>query len=149
MATVNISVEDRLLIAELMARYAFAIDLEDAEGYANNFTSDALLGMRTDRFHGHEEIKKHCREVWFGEKGTLHKRLHFNPQHVITEADGDSATVRSYSLIVERQSDEYRPIRVFGQYRDKVVKVDGRWLFRERIYEEWDPERKAEYKLES
>lgn len=147
MGSVNISAEDRLLILELLARYAFAIDTEDAQAYADNFTPDALLGMGEDRFRGRDEIKAHAQKNWF-DNGRLRKRLHYNSQMVITSADGDRATVRSYGLIAERQSDEYRPIRLLGQYRDKVVKIDGRWLFEERLYEEWNPERKADYKLE-
>ena len=51
------------------------------------------------------------------------------------EVDGDTATCSSYLAVVMEHDDE--PIlRVFGRYRDRLVRCpDGRWRFRERIAE--------------
>ena len=51
------------------------------------------------------------------------------------EVDGDTATCVSYLAVVMEHDDE--PIlRVFGRYRDRLVRCpDGRWRFRERIAE--------------
>jgi ketosteroid isomerase-like protein len=64
------TVQDRLMIEEINARYAMALDTADADGYAGLFAEDALLEVNgkpnappTDMsarqmFHGRKEIHK-------------------------------------------------------------------------------------------
>ena len=72
-------------------------------------------------------IQGHTRapELW-------HKHLLVEP---MIEVDADTATCSSYLAVVMEHQNE--PIlRVFGRYRDRLVRCpDGRWRFRERIAE--------------
>ena len=119
-------------------RYGHAIDYGDEEGWVDCFTEDGVFDVRARLSHqpnrvisGREELRafiaRHTRapELW-------HKHLLIEP---LIEIDGDTATVRSYLAVVMEHDDE--PIvRVFGRYRDMLVRCpDGRWRFRERIAE--------------
>jgi hypothetical protein len=49
------------------------------------------------------------------------------------EIDGDHATGRAFTHeVLETQEGEIR--RPVGRYDDIYVKIDGRWLYQERIY---------------
>ena len=51
------------------------------------------------------------------------------------DVDGDKATCVSY-LVVVMEHEDVPVLRVFGRYRDRLVRGDdGRWRFRERIAE--------------
>ena len=49
------------------------------------------------------------------------------------QVDGDTATARAYTTEVGTTLDGTE-IRPRGQYDDKLIKVDGKWLFIERIF---------------
>jgi hypothetical protein len=141
----NLSPEDRFAIQELFARYAWAIDTSDWKGYADCFTPDALLGMNDDRYSGWQEIYDYVkgltsRDMWPGSQ-------HYNGQILIESGDGNQCRVRSYSTILFRLRDGTSHFRVLGIYEDTCVKVDGRWLFSERLWERWDPDRVPNYRL--
>jgi hypothetical protein len=141
----NLSPEDRFGIQELFARYAWAIDTANWDGYADVFTPDALLGMNDDRYKGRQEIYDYVKgltskEYWPGSQ-------HYNGQLLIESGDGDECHVRSYSTILFRLRDGSSHFRVLGIYEDTCVKVDGQWLFSERLWERWEPDRMANYQV--
>ena len=47
--------------------------------------------------------------------------------------NGDTAKVRCYAAEVGT-TQEGEEIRPRGQYDDQLVKIDGQWLFKERIF---------------
>ena len=49
------------------------------------------------------------------------------------QVNGDAATARSYTSEVGTTL-EGEEIRPRGQYDDQLVKIDGQWLFKERIF---------------
>ena len=48
---------DRAEIRDLMARYLFAMDYHDADGYAECFTEDGVLDYAMGQLHGREAIR--------------------------------------------------------------------------------------------
>ena len=49
------------------------------------------------------------------------------------QVNGNTATVRAYTTEVGTTLDGTE-IRPRGQYDDQLVKIDGQWLFKERIF---------------
>ena len=50
--------EDRVAVEEVMARYVWAVDSLDAEGYVAVFTEDAVIDSNGSISKGHAEIRK-------------------------------------------------------------------------------------------
>jgi ketosteroid isomerase-like protein len=127
-------------VLQTLYRYGHSIDYGDEESWVDCFTEDGVFDVRprgkdgyppSRLISGREELKafiaRHTRapELW-------HKHGLIEPQ---IEVDGDTATVRSY-LAVFMEHDGEPLLRVFGRYRDRMVRgEDGRWRFQERIAE--------------
>lgn len=125
-------------ITRTLHRYAHSIDYGDEEGWVDCFTEDGVFDVRSRHAHqlkrlitGRDELRafiaRHTRapELW-------HKHLLIEP---MIDVNGDEAMCVSY-LAVVMEHEEIPVIRVFGRYRDRLVRgQDGRWRFRERIAE--------------
>ena len=127
---------DRLEIEELVARYCWAIDTRDGEALADTFTPDgAFDGGR--RFEGREQL------VSFGRGDHVPpNRPETAAQHWVTNmvlaGDANAVTARSY--FVRHSIVDNAPVLArVGYYVDELVKVDGRWLFKNRRYRDWPP----------
>jgi uncharacterized protein (TIGR02246 family) len=138
-----LTAEDRLDIIDLLARYAWAIDTGDVEGYVACFTSDAVVSMRGAINTGHEAIRAYVTSVVT--RPEFPGRQHHHGE-VRIEGDGERCRVKSYSTISQRFEGGETKVMFAGQYRDVVVKQGGRWLFAERAWDEWDPSRTASYR---
>lgn len=138
-----LTAEDRLLILDLMASYAWAIDTGDVEGYVACFTSDATLSMRGVPHQGHDAIRAYVASVVA--RPEFPGRQHHHSEVRIT-GDGERCSVKSYSTITQRFEDGEQRIMFLGLYRDVVVKQNGRWLFAERHWETWERGKLASYR---
>jgi len=130
--------EDERAILQTLHRYGQAIDYGDEEAWVDCFAEDGVFDVRARLPHQpnrvvrgraalREFITRHTRapECW-------HKHLLVEP---LLEVDGDLATSASYLVVVMEYLDE-PVLRVFGRYRDRLVRCpDGRWRFSERIAE--------------
>src|SRR5499427_3997185 len=50
--------EDRIAVEDVMARYVWAVDSMDADGYVAVFTEDAVIDSNGSISKGHAEIRK-------------------------------------------------------------------------------------------
>src|SRR5574339_349223 len=50
--------EDRIAVEDVMARYVWAVDSLDADGYVAVFTEDAIIDSNGSISKGHDEIRK-------------------------------------------------------------------------------------------
>jgi uncharacterized protein (TIGR02246 family) len=128
----RLSADDRLAIMDLIARYAYALDSGDLEGYANNFATDGVL---FERHHGRAQIKDYVAQLMReGRAGPLPNGdvayRHFVGSPVIDGA-GERAIVHSYLLWVNMGSEP--PVSAAAEYTDECVKLDGRWFFQSRV----------------
>ena len=154
MKKVNISTEDRLLVQDLLCRYALAVDLENPTAfgetfhedavYGINFKDNAAMGITVDRWRGRQVITDFIVNDFF-KTGGLRKFMHLNTNFVISEATESRCKVISYSILIERASDDERPVRFMGLYNDTCVKVDGQWYFEERFFTEYEPDDKQKF----
>jgi hypothetical protein len=146
--------DDRALIEDLQARYLFAFDFGDAEGYAGTFTPDGILDFGQGEVKGRAAIGKFITD---GRKRTEEARARTPAgerpsvgRHVINNMvitiSGDKARGVSYWTHMTSGSNGRGTVDFFGHYEDEMVKVKGEWLFaRRRIYNEAIPEWASEY----
>ncbi|CAN5554137.1 hypothetical protein BH09PSE4_BH09PSE4_21090 [soil metagenome] len=143
---------DRAEIEDLESRYLFALDWQDADAYAANFTEDGVLDWTQGVVRGRAAIatEVHNMRAYFAkheavDAPTRPARLrHFITNSVIT-VDGDRATQRAYWFEIGNDGRDRRPIvGGYGHYEDELRRVDGRWLFSSRkIFNEANASRAA------
>ncbi len=132
--------EDRLQIEDLMARYIFALDWRDAEGYAATFTEDGVLNYGGGQAVGREAIATMVEGLKTREataaaedaSGVRRPRTqHFVTNIVLDIADdGQSATGWAYWVAMANNNPERAAeVSSYGHYVDELRKVDGEWLF--------------------
>ena len=141
--------DDRALIEDLQARYLFAFDWGDAEGYANTFAEDGILNYGGGEFKGRQAIRKFMEpgddrgeqrgsSTPEGERPRVGRHIISN---IVVKVDGDKATGRAYWTHMTTGPTGYGTVDFFGHYEDDMVKVNGEWLFaRRHIYNEAIPE---------
>jgi ketosteroid isomerase-like protein len=123
-----LSVEDRLDIHELYARFAMAVDAGDADGWVAVFVPDGVW-----RRHGKADIvgSEQLRQFALDVNAATPGMLHYTTNILLEETPG-GALGRAY-LLVLRGGDTLH-VRGVGQYEDQLVKFNGRWRFAMREY---------------
>ena len=130
-----LSVDDRLEILDLAARYNHAVDTGDSEGVAALFTADGVIdAAATGPIEGRAAIAHYIAsrpEGW-------ERRRHFNANPIV-EGDGEAARLALYLLVLGRR--ETVEPRLVGRYEDELRRVDGAWRFtRRRIVVDANPQ---------
>jgi SnoaL-like domain len=128
----KLSVEDRLDIQELFARYAWALDLGDPDGVVATFTEDGVLNhLWQGELRGHDAIRAALQELWYDRPSWWPGRQHL-ANHFLIEADGENAArVRAFFSILQYNV-YYRTNFVFGvgTWDNRCVRSDdGVWRF--------------------
>lgn len=120
--------EDRLAIRELYDAYADSGSRGDREGWLGCFAEDARWKTHYFDLTGHQAIGAKYDEIMADITDTT-----FFTQMGSIEVEGDRARVRmqqSESLL-NRSGGTYDLV---GEYNDELVRRDGRWLFKHKIY---------------
>lgn len=120
--------------SDLLATYAERIDAGDFEGVGALFADGAIVDPSG------AEIARGARAVGKLFAATTRRFADGTPRtkHVTTNTivepgpNDDEVTVRSYFVVLQQvEGGPLQPI-VAGRYRDRMVRVDGGWRFRER-----------------
>src|SRR3954468_15533680 len=115
--------DDLVEIQQLYARYNWALDSGDAEGYASTFTPDGVFNNNV----GHDAIVKFANTFHTGIGSHLH---HWNTNlMILPTADGASGQV--YLVLVDFAT---KPASIFtsATYSDELVKTAQGWRFKKR-----------------
>ena len=134
---------DRLAIRELVEAYAHCADRRDAKGQMALFTADAhFVGyMNAKDPNPSQELRS--REQLapvFADLNKYAATMHFLGQTTILTLTGDRGTGETYCmphhLTIEGKN---RRLMIAAlRYYDTFVKMDGTWLFAERLlYVDW------------
>jgi ketosteroid isomerase-like protein len=138
---------DRLAIRELVEAYAHCADRRDAKGQMTLFTPDAHFVVFMDAKDPKPSQELHSREQLapvFADLNKYAATMHFLGQTTILTLTGDRGTGETYCmphhLTIEGGK---RQLMIAAlRYYDTFVKVDGEWLFAERLlYVDWLEER--------
>ena len=130
---------DRAEIRDLMGRYLFAMDWQDADAYAECFTEDGVLDYAMGEVSGRETIRAEALkfrdaigEIFKREDGEPALLRHVLDQLVI-RVEGDRAWTTAFWWEMTDGGPGRTPaIQSFGTYEDELSRVDGRWLFSRR-----------------
>lgn len=135
--------DERIAILDLYARYSWALDTGDTEGYVALFTEDAEAIEETpsgeiDSRRGRDEIRKlvlkfHEREDFPGHQHQM-AQLVFEPD---PENRPDHWVVRSYAWATINRPPAPPHLHWVGHIRDVVAKIDGEWLIRSKQIMGW------------
>jgi hypothetical protein len=127
-----ITVEDRLEILELCARYNYFTDTGDAQEVARLFTSDGVFDGPPGRFEGFDAIVAFNENIYQALAGSMH----FTDNHLFESRDS-FIRHRCYLALNIPSKDGVKPTLMM--YDDEVVKVEGEWKFRARTVRAFEP----------
>jgi uncharacterized protein (TIGR02246 family) len=130
--------EDRIAVEDVMARYVWAVDSLDAEGYVAVFTQDAVIDSNGAISKGHDEIRKVVTNLIKRRDDNKAKGLPTaNLYHVISNVritfpKAGEALHQSYWQTVRRDADGKMTAAAMGRSEDRLVKRNGKWLIQSR-----------------
>jgi len=138
---------DRLAIRELVDAYAHCADRRDAKGQMSLFTTDkhfvVFMNARDTSPSQHLRSREALAPV-FADLNKYDATTHFIGQSTIVSLASERATGETYCLAhhVTVDGDKRRLMVASLRYFDTFVKIDGAWLFSERLlYVDWIDER--------
>jgi len=138
---------DRLAIRELVEAYAHCADRRDAKGQMSLFTPDTHFVVFMNAKDPTPSQELHSREALapvFADLNKYDATRHFVGQTTIFTLTSDRATGEAYCLAhhVTVDGGKRRLMLASLRYLDTFVKLDGAWLFSERLlYVDWLEER--------
>ena len=137
--------QDRAEIDDLLARYLFALDWQDADKYGEVFTGDGVLVWAGGTINGRAAIVQEMRKARAADEKVNaatpalrpFKRRHFISNFVV-RIEGDQATARSLWFELNNDGSDRRPYAGgYGHLEDELRRVDGRWLIaRHQVFNE-------------
>jgi uncharacterized protein (TIGR02246 family) len=130
--------EDRVAVEDVMARYVWAVDSFDADGYVAVFTEDAVIDSNGNISKGRDEIRKVVTSLIKRRddnkaKGLPAANLYHMVSNVrITFPKANEALYQSYWQTVRRDTDGKMIAAAMGRSEDHLVKRNGKWLIQFR-----------------
>jgi len=130
--------EDRIAVEDVMARYMWASDSLDPDGYVAVFTEDAVIDANGTISKGREQIRKIVtgliqRADDNKAKGSPAGNLYHVISNVrITFPKPGEALHQSYWQTVRRDKDGKMAAAAMGRSEDRLVKRNGQWLIQSR-----------------
>jgi uncharacterized protein (TIGR02246 family) len=130
--------EDRIAVEDVMARYVWAVDSLDPEGYVAVFTEDAIIDSNGTISKGHEAIRKIVTSLIQRREDNKAKGLptsnlyHMIGNVRITFPRSGEALHQSYWQTVHRDKDGRMTAAAMGRSEDHLVKRNGKWLIQIR-----------------
>ncbi|MFA5496215.1 MAG: nuclear transport factor 2 family protein [Porticoccaceae bacterium] len=127
--TPNLSIEDRLDITDLFARYVHTVDSNQADAWVALFTADGVFDIPgLMRLEGPEQLRGMVATV-AAQGGTWRHQI----TNILAEpgATTDEARVMAYGLVSDWA--EGGKLVTFTDYRVTVRKVEGCWRIAELV----------------
>ena len=138
---------DRLAIRELVEAYAHCADRRDAKGQMALFTADTHFVVYMNAKDPKPSQELHSREALapvFADLNKYEATMHFVGQSTILTLTSDRATGEAYCQAhhISVVGGKRRLMLAALRYYDTFVKMEGVWLFAERLlYVDWVDER--------
>ena len=128
----RVSLEDRALIEDLMARYCWALDTGDFEGYAATFAEDGWLRhWPQGQCIGREGLRRATDSLWYDRPNHYLGRQHrFSAVLMNPEAEGE-VRIKAFWSILQHDVETFEN-RVFGMGTwDTLARrgADREWRF--------------------
>jgi hypothetical protein len=130
-----LTAEDRTAIVGLIASLNHRLDDWDIEGFVSAFVEDGVFDTVLGHCEGQPEIRRHFERLGARPRTNRGRGRHFVGGSAI-EGDAERCTVRTNSFRVHESEHGELSIAGFSEYQDVLVKIDGRWLFKQRHVED-------------
>jgi hypothetical protein len=134
---------DRLAIRELVEAYAYCADRRDAKGQMNLFTTDTHFVVYMNAKDPKPSQELHSREELapvFADLNQCAATMHFVGQSTIVTLNRDRALGQAYCIAhhLTVDGEKRRLMIAYLRYVDTFRKIEGAWLFAERLlYVDW------------
>lgn len=133
------SIEDKLAIQEIIARYSYTYDSKDAEGFAQLFVEDGVFEVfvpgktsASVRLQSRGEIREWAAQRLRERDGRFTSR-HYQSGILFDELTADSALTRTMVLVTHQEVSEAAPRpAVSGVYHDQWRKTPAGWRLAHR-----------------
>jgi SnoaL-like domain len=133
------SIDERLAIHEIIARYSYTYDSLDADGFAGLFADDGVLeifvpgkAVAAVRLQSRAEILEWAARRLRARSGRFSSR-HHQSGTLFDELTADSAMTRTMVLVTHQGATEAAPRPVLsGVYHDRWRKEAGGWRLAHR-----------------
>ena len=122
-----LTTDDITAIQQLYGLYCHAIDDGDGKTFSSCFTPDGYLGGVGKPLVGTEKLAQFAERTGNSGMGLRHVAA-----GIYVDGDGDDAQGRAY--LVAYNGGDAAKFRASGRYRDRLRRVDGKWLFVERRF---------------
>lgn len=128
----KIPLEDRAEIEELIARYAWALDTGDFDGYADCFTEDCWIEHQPQgRMHGRAGLKQLTEELWYSKPNHYLGRQHNMTQIMMSPENGDVRIRCFWSILQHNVETSLCGVYGLGTWDTLAHKcADGEWRFK-------------------
>ena len=121
----KISLENRLAVYELIARYSHEVDNYRGEGWADLFLEDGKLLGPANPFLGRQAFINQARSL--KERGIKYRHVISNI-YLDDDSSDEAATAHAYGVVSE-WSVKPAKMDIFVNYRFDVVKRGDQWKF--------------------
>ncbi|HVV92836.1 MAG TPA: nuclear transport factor 2 family protein [Hyphomicrobiales bacterium] len=133
----DITVEERLLIQELVSRYCWALDTGDADGYVGCFTRDGWIEHFPPKRYVGEEIREMVTNLWYGRPYRFMGRQH-QPHNLLLERVGDTIHAQAMWQVTRLLQQENRfETFLLGHWEAVCAREGGRWRFKSLQIKHW------------
>ncbi|MEY4761672.1 MAG: hypothetical protein RLZZ200_1528 [Pseudomonadota bacterium] len=136
--------DDRAEIQNLSNRYMVAVDAGDIETVMSTWAEDGRLIWVYGDEQGQAAIRKAMsgfgggRKVDIPEGATSRPRTRHQIINHVIDVNGNTARTVAYWFALTNNTPQHDvQLLYFGHYEDELVKVNGKWLFKQRhVYNE-------------
>jgi hypothetical protein len=135
----HVSADERAAIIETYARYAWGLDLADADMLLSAFAEDAEFDhLWQGKVTGHAAILANMRELWNDRQHWWFGRQHLFNHYIMERLPDESVKVRCFFQIMQFNVD-YGTNFVFGigTREDLCVQRAGLWVFKTLFINAW------------
>ena len=133
----GLSVEERLDIEELFARYCWSLNTGDADGFVACFAGDGWIEHFPPKRYVGAEIRQMAENLWYG-RGTAFLGRQHHPHNFLLERDGAQIKARVMWSVtrLDAQTNSFN-IFLLGNWDATCGREDGRWRFKSLQIKHW------------
>jgi hypothetical protein len=132
------TVEERLDIQELFARYCWALNTGDLDRFLERFTPNGWIEhFPPKRYHGRDEIKAMVEGLWYGRPHAFMGRQH-HPHNFLIERGGEFISAKVYWSVtrLEQTTNTFHAF-LHGHWEASCALHEGEWRFRSLQIRHW------------
>ena len=134
----RVSIEDRLDLFDLIARYCWTLDTGDVDGYVACFTEDGWVDHGPQgKLQGRAGLKELTEQLWYARPDHYLGRQHRMSQHLFAY-EGEGVRIKAFwSILQQRVSTGECFVFGMGLWDALTVKIDGEWYVKTLYVDIW------------